>query len=245
MTEVSENQVQEQVPQAGSQEASQPDNNNWQAIAQSKQAKADKYDALVAKSGENFAENLSAYDNLLAGFENNYEGTRSFLDTTYGYTQKPQKQEQVSQPQQTQGNEQFNPFELTKDGSYANKTISNMVDKRAGEIVGQELDKREKVQQLQTMRQALTKRGINDPIKQRQAIEDYYSPRETTFDSFLDGVMKSQPKPAGAIEQVTKTQKIPETAGILTGEMPQTQSHEQSVVGQVANTAKGETKAFG
>lgn len=236
MENVSEATANDTGVQASEAQAQQ-DKNDWQAIAQSKQSLADKYESLKSRFGDNFEDKLTGFSEFEEQWNTDKEETVKRLAHEAGI--------KINEPiQETSSQDDENVWEILQQGSKANKKLENEIASKAEEIAQRTLAKYKQEQQVNEWRQQLNNNGITDIKKQNEAIREFLNPNPD-FNQFLKSkVSGGQPKgnqtprPSDVMEQVSRNQGQPQSTGVLQGSMPPQKSAIQERVDAVMEIAK-------
>ena len=232
--EVSENTAGSTVESQEGVQAS--DVNNWEQMARNAQSKADKYEAVKGKYGDNFEDKLDGFSEFEKQWVDNPKGTIERLSEQAGI--------KINEPVQEKTSEDDNVWEILQQGSSANKKLEDKIAAISNKASQEAVAKYKQEQQVNDWRAQLSSRGITDYKKQNEAIREFLNPNPD-FNQFLQSkVSEGQPpanqppRPSEVMQQVSRNQAQPQSAGVLEGGMPPQKSWEEEKIAAVEQIAK-------
>jgi len=230
MNEVSENTTDNQ---SNSQEGVQAsDVNNWEQMARQAQSKADKYESIKSKYGENFEDKLDGFSEFEKQWLDNPKSTIERLSEQAGIKN--------NEPVQQQDTQDDNVWEILQDGSTANKKLMNKIASISNKQAQEAVQKYKQEQQVNDWRAQLSNNGITDIKKQNEAIREFLNPNPD-FNQFLQSKVSQgnpAPRPSEVMQQVSRNQGQPQSTGVLQGGMPPQKSYGEQKVDDVMKIVK-------
>jgi len=233
MSEVSDNTADNQEGVKAS------DVNNWEQMARQAQSKADKYESIKSKYGDNFEDKLDGFSEFEKNWLENPKGTIERLSEQAGIkineTPKPQNLSQ----------DELNIWELGQAGSKADNWLENRIASKSEQIAQkaatEAVAKYKQEQQVNEWRAQLNSKGITDLKSQNEAIREFLNPNPD-FNQFLNSKVSPQGnqqiRPSEVLQQVARNQGQPQSTGVLQGGMPPQKSWEEDKVDAVMNIVK-------
>ena len=215
--------------------------NDWEAMARQAQSKADKYESIKSKYGENFEDKLDGFSEFEKQWLDNPKTTIERLSEQAGI--------KINEPQpQNMTQEELDIWELGKEGSKANSWLENRItsksEKIAQKAATEAVAKYKQEQQVNEWRTQLKNNGITDIKKQNEAIREFLNPNPD-FNQFLQSkVSQGQSqgnqdiRPSDVMQQVAHNQKQPQSTGVLQGGMPPQKTWEEQKTEDVMNIVK-------
>jgi len=216
------------------------DKNNWEEMARKAQSKADKYEAIRSRYGDNFEDKLDGFSEFEKNWLNDPKSTLDRLAEQAGIARNNEPKPQ--NPTQ----EELNVWELGNKDSSAYRWLENQIstisDKKAQEKAEATLAKYKQEQQVNEWRAELANRGITDYKDQNEAIRDFLNPNPD-FKQFLESKVSKQgnqqTRPSDVLRQVQHNQSQPKSTGVLQGSgMPNQPSWEDEKIDSVMKIAK-------